>query len=104
MSVTQYITADVRTTVNAEPCFPDWLDRLRELEDESWRWEVEEGLTGGGGGGGGVRGRSLVTAAGARGVVDPVEHDERQAANHEDDANHQENCRLGEKQTSKMQI
>lgn len=50
-----------------------------------------------GGGGGGDRGRGLVTAAGAWGVVDPVEHDECQAADHEDDAHHQENCRLGEK-------
>lgn len=38
-----------------------------------------------------------MTAAGAWGVVDPVEHDECQAADHEDDAHHQENCRLGEK-------
>lgn len=42
-------------------------------------------------------GRGLVTAAGARGVVDPVEDDERQAADHEDDTHHQENCCLGEK-------
>lgn len=42
----------------------------------------------------GSRGRGLVTAAGAWGVVDPVEHDEGQAANHEDDAHHQENRRL----------
>lgn len=38
-----------------------------------------------------------MTAARAWGVVDPVEHDECQAADHEDDAHHQENCRLGEK-------
>lgn len=32
----------------------------------------------------------LVTTAGAWGVVDPVEDDEWQAANHEDDSHHEE--------------
>lgn len=41
-----------------------------------------------------VRGVLLVTTAGAGRVVDPVHHDERQAAEHEDDAHHQENGRL----------
>lgn len=48
-----------------------------------------------------VGGRGLVTAAGAWGVVDPVEHDERQAANHEDDAHHKKNCRLVRKNANK---
>lgn len=33
-----------------------------------------------------MKGGGLVTAAGACGVVDPVEYDERQAADHEDDS------------------
>lgn len=38
--------------------------------------------------------RFLVAAVGAWRVVDPVEDDERQAADHEDDSHHQEDGRL----------
>lgn len=75
------------------------LDHLRQTRRDMWGiWEV------------GVEGkvcctlncesedggekRGLVTIAGAWWVVNPIEDDEWQAANHEDDSHDQEDCRL----------
>ena len=44
-----------------------------------------------------------MAAVGAWGVVDPVEDDERQAANHEDDSHDQEDGRLKRERQERRQ-